>query len=239
MNYLVIGDHNGKMTLRLIERGVNPSDIFVWDNSTKGRYSVIIEGATVTDNLNDFDGMHFDVIIGNPPYGNRGSDAVRFLNKSLEMSDDVRFILPLSFTKPSITNQVSLSHKCVEQHILPDDTFPNGIRTVYQRWIPSEQRREKIVLPTTHSDFEFVKYVDRFDADLMIGAVGSGPSGRVKTTDFTHYQSKHHFIKCKNEQVKQVLISMEEDLRSLSKQQNGRGGICKSDIVTLYTLRTR
>ena len=140
--------------------------------------------------------------------------------------------------QPTITNQISLDHKCVQEQVLPDDTFPNGIRTVYQRWVPSQQRREKIVLPTTHPDFQFLKYADRFDADLMIGAVGSGPSGRVKTADFTHYQCKHHFIKCSNEQVKQVLISMEDELRTLSKQQNGRGGVCKSDIVSIYTSRT-
>ena len=179
--------------------------------------------------------MKFDVVIGNPPYGNRGSMAVKFLNQSLELSDDVRMILPMSFTKPSITNQVSMDHECVSEEMLPDNTFPNGIKAVYQVWKPADVQRQKIVLPTSHPDFEFVKYDDRETADLMIGAVGSGPSGKVFTENFSHYQPKHHFIKCKNQQVIDRLIELGPTLRELSKQQNGRGGVCKSDIVVNYS----
>lgn len=179
--------------------------------------------------------MKFSVIIGNPPYGNRGSMAVKFLNQSLELSDDVRMILPMSFTKPSITNQVSMDHECVSEEMLPDNTFPNGIKAVYQVWKPADVQRQKIVLPTSHPDFEFVKYDDRETADLMIGAVGSGPSGKVFTENFSHYQPKHHFIKCKNQQVIDRLIELGPTLRELSKQQNGRGGVCKSDIVVNYS----
>ena len=68
----------------------------------------------------------------------------------------------------------------------------------------------------------------------MIGAVGSGPSGKVFTENFSHYQRKHSFIKCKSQEIIGRLVEMGPDLRALSKAQNGRGGVCKSDIVRMY-----
>ena len=68
----------------------------------------------------------------------------------------------------------------------------------------------------------------------MIGAVGSGPSGKVFTENFTHYQCRHNFIKVSSPEVLQRLVDLGPELRELSKQQNGRGGVCKSDIVLLY-----
>ena len=95
MNYLIIGEPIGNQTIKLIEMGVDPENIYVWEDSTKGQYCVTMEGATVTDNLDDYNGMRFDVVIGNPPYL-RG-DHLKFLIKSLEISDNVTLIHPASW----------------------------------------------------------------------------------------------------------------------------------------------
>lgn len=178
--------------------------------------------------------MNFDLTIGNPPYGNRASLAIKFVNKGLELSGRVDMVLPLSFNKPSIQNSIDPYSGCVLSEELPADTFPNGIRAVRQVWVKTKTKRELVPLPTTHSDFEFIKWEDRNSADLMIGAVGSGPSGRVYTENFAHYQCKHSFIKCKSQEIIDRLVGMGPELRETSKAQNGRGGVCKSDIVTLY-----
>jgi predicted RNA methylase len=39
------------------------------------------------------------IFIGNPPYGARGSLAMKFINRSCEFADIVAFILPRSFKK--------------------------------------------------------------------------------------------------------------------------------------------
>ena len=113
--------------------------------------------------------MKFDVVIGNPPYGSGGNDAIKFLNKALEMSNDVRLVLPLSIRKPSSVNKIRLDAVCVDDVDLPDDTFPRGIRACVQRWVRTDNLREKIQTFTTHPDFEFVS---ESEANLCIGRVG-------------------------------------------------------------------
>ena len=48
--------------------------------------------------------MKFTLAIGNPPYGVGGNLAIKILNKTSEITDDIRFVLPTSMRKPSCQN---------------------------------------------------------------------------------------------------------------------------------------
>ena len=50
--------------------------------------------------------MKFTLAIGNPPYGVGGNLAIKFLNKTSEITDDIRFVLPTSIRKPSCQNKI-------------------------------------------------------------------------------------------------------------------------------------
>ena len=50
--------------------------------------------------------MKFTLAIGNPPYGVGGNLAIKFLNKTSEITDDIRFVLPTSVRKPSSQNKI-------------------------------------------------------------------------------------------------------------------------------------
>ena len=130
MKYLIICDPSGVTSLSLINRGVSKNDIWVYDDTHKGITVCKIRGVHTTDNIDSLieNQMKFDVVIGNPPYGSGGNDAIKFLNKALEMSNDVRLVLPLSIRKPSSVNKIRLDAVCVDDVDLPDDTFPRGIR---------------------------------------------------------------------------------------------------------------
>ena len=45
-------------------------------------------------------------IIGNPPFGRGGSNAIKFINKAAEFADTIAFILPRSFRKESRQRRV-------------------------------------------------------------------------------------------------------------------------------------
>jgi len=177
--------------------------------------------------------MKFDVIIGNPPYGPGGNQAIRFLNIAGDYSDDIRLILPTSVRKDHSVNKIRDDFICVEDIDLPEDTFPGSITVVRQRWVKSKTKRPKIETHTTHPDFEFVSYEDRFNADVFIGIKGGGPAGRVKTENFHHYaDTGHHLIKCSKE-IKERLVSLEPQFREVAlKLQIPSFG--KHDLITVY-----
>lgn len=235
MNYLIIGDPSGLHSLNLIERGVLPQNITVWEDTTKGINSCLNRGVVVVSDLDELMGQRFSVVIGNPPYGSGGNLAIKFVNKCAELSDDIRMVLPLSFKKVSVQNKVRLDLIIADERELPLDTFPNGIRAVYQRWVPTDTPREKVILPRTHEDFEFLRYEDRFDANVFIGEYGCGPSGRVKTENFTHYAKGHYFIKAKDQSVIDKLVSLESLFRAKASGCNGRFHISKGELIEIYT----
>ena len=123
--------------------------------------------------------MKFDIIIGNPPYGVGANMAIKVLNKAAEHTDDIRMVLPLSFRKESVLNKVNLDLELTQDEKLPDDTFPRSIRAVKQRWQRTGKVREKIPLPTTHPDLQFVKHDRREEATVFIGGAGAGPAGSL------------------------------------------------------------
>lgn len=177
--------------------------------------------------------MKFDFVIGNPPYGVAANMAIKFVNKSCELSDDVRMVLPASFQRDSVLNKINLDFKLAYDIKLPNDTFPRDITTVRQRWVRAEEPREKVVMHRTHPDFEFIKYKDREKATLFIGGAGAGPSGKVKETDFMHYKPGHHYIVC-NDEVKQRIIDLQPEFIKESRVCGCLPGISKHGIIKKY-----
>jgi hypothetical protein len=178
--------------------------------------------------------MKFTMALGNPPYGVGGNLAIKFLNKTAEITDDIRFVLPTSVRKPSSLNKIDFFIQVTEDHDLDPKTFPNGISAVYQRWEKSKTPREKIEMLRTHPDFEFLPYEKRFEADVFIGEYGCGPSGRVKTENFTHYAKGHHFLKVRSPEVIQNFLEFAPRFREVANQCNGRYHFGKNDLITTY-----
>ena len=183
--------------------------------------------------------MRFRLAIGNPPYGVGGNLAIKFLNKTAEITDDIRFVLPTSVRKPSSLNKIKGHLHCVMDEDLDSSTFPNGISAVKQYWEVKNTSRfaigvGEIPMMKEHPDFEFLPYERRFEADVFVGEYGCGPSGRVKTENFTHYAKGHHFLKVKDPSVIKNMVEFADKFREAATQCNGRYHFGKNDLITTY-----
>ena len=183
--------------------------------------------------------MKFTLAIGNPPYGVGGNLAIKFLNKTSEITDDIRFVLPTSVRKPSSQNKIKSYLHCEVDDDLDSATFPGGISAVKQYWKAKNTSRfakgvNEIPMHREHPDFEFLDYKDRFEADVFIGEYGCGPSGIVKTENFTHYAKGHHFLNVKSPEVIKNLLEFAPKFREVATVTNGRYHFGKNDLITTY-----
>jgi hypothetical protein len=183
--------------------------------------------------------MRFSLAIGNPPYGVGGNLAIKFLNKTAEITDDIRFVLPTSVRKPSSLNKIKGHLHCVVDEDLDASTFPGGISAVKQYWEVRNTSRfaigvGEIPMMREHPDFEFLPYDRRFEADVFVGEYGCGPSGRVKTENFTHYAKGHHFLKVKDLSIVKNMVEFADKFREAATQCNGRYHFGKNDLISTY-----
>lgn len=145
MNYLIIGDPDSSTACRLIDSGIPPQNITVWENTRKGKYMVSLRGCRVTDDLEELKGMRFDIVIGNPPYSNRSGVSCAdtggsgkslddvFTLECMKLSDRVRLVIRAKeFSKQNSSFKRKLFSG---QHLrsitwLPASTFPMVQNTV-------------------------------------------------------------------------------------------------------------
>jgi len=126
------------------------------------------------------------VIVGNPPFGYRAQGAIAFFNHGAPYATHIAFIVPRSFRKAYIINQLHKNFHVKEEIILDLGAFIGGadkIRTVWQVWERTQEIREKIKLSSKHADFEIIGQGQSFNpekADFAIRRTGYKSVGEVK-----------------------------------------------------------
>ena len=184
------------------------------------------------------------IVFGNPPFGRQSSLAKLFISKSCKIAKIVAFILPKSFTKPSMFNAFDLTFHLIHSVELEKDSFViNGskydVPCVFQIWQKKDMNRniEEKINPV---GFTYVKFSD--DYDIVFRRVG-GLAGKCYKNDGTNYSiQSHYFIKF-NDKVDTVIDNIIEKInnhlfpsntlgpRSLSKSE---ANIVINDIIRPY-----
>ena len=107
------------------------------------------------------------IVVGNPPFGQRGKMAVAFINHAAAMADTIAFILPSCFRKWGSQKQVAPDLSLQFSTNLRGDLYlkPNGrtvaLNTVFQIWsrrTPYQNLRKTEREPTAHPDFKMWQY---------------------------------------------------------------------------------
>lgn len=186
--------------------------------------------------------------IGNPPFGQRGALAVRFLAHACSYSDVVAFILPRSFNKYTFRNRVPRPFHLIDS--LECDSFldPDGrsveVRAVFQVWERREELREIVAMADSHPDFamrhahlsrltaaELTRL--RRDHEFTIPQVGASFAPRDVETVVA---GSHWFIRPHVPGVRERFERL--DFSFLDGMNTAHTSLSKRDIVAAYTALT-
>jgi hypothetical protein len=135
------------------------------------------------------------IVFGNPPFGRQASLAKSFISKSCKFAKVVAFILPKSFTKPSMFNAFDLKFHLIKSVELEKNSFSiNGTKydvpCVFQIWQKKDIPR--IIEDKVGSNgFQYVKITDKYD--VAFRRVG-GLAGKCYKNDGTAFSIQSHYF---------------------------------------------
>jgi hypothetical protein len=149
----------------------------------------IIEQEFLTWPLPDEDFL----LIGNPPFGRQSTLAKAFIKKGQD-AKVIAFILPKSFTKPSMFNVFESHFHCIYTEDIPPNSFllndlEYDVPCVFQLWKKQDTIRE---VPQQVKESGF-KYSKNSDWDITIRRVGVN-AGKCYVDKKEYSPQSHYFI---------------------------------------------
>lgn len=178
------------------------------------------------------------IVIGNPPFGKNASLAIRFFNHAAKAASVIAFIVPLTFQKVSVQNRLDLRFHLLAETPVPKDSFMfegkrKHVPATFQIWVRKPVIRQRIVLPKTHADFQFLNPANAHEADFAMQRVGAA-AGRVHH-DLNAKPSAHYFLQAAPgiEDLEAGMRAL--DFQSLAKRTSGKPSLAKTEVVQLYT----
>lgn len=138
------------------------------------------------------------IVFGNPPFGRQSSLAKAFIAKSCSFANIIAFILPKSFTKPSMYNAFHPSFHMIFNEELDKNAFIiNGgaaydVPCVFQIWEKkaTERPKDEKVAPI---GFEYIASSPTLST-FALRRVG-GLAGKCYTDTATRSAQSHYFIR--------------------------------------------
>lgn len=188
------------------------------------------------------------LVIGNPPFGKISSLAVKFFNKS-GYADCIAFILPRTFKRVSIQNQLDLNFELIHCHDLPMKpccfTPKMSAKCCFQIWKKTNKARLIIEFDRTHPDFVFVKMGPKDEnnqptppknADFALKAYGSN-CGEIVDKGLNNLRPKSwHWIKS-NIDIKLLKKRFNSLDYSISKDTVRQDSIGQQELIHIYKLK--
>jgi hypothetical protein len=137
------------------------------------------------------------IVFGNPPFGRQGKSARLFIKHSVQISDTIAFILPRSFTKPSMWRPFPRDWFCEHSETLEEASFevnnaPYDVPCVFQIWRKRSGQLRPAAPAETPNGFRFVAANDE-ELDLVIRRVGVY-AGRAYLPTQSFSAQSHYFI---------------------------------------------
>ncbi len=173
------------------------------------------------------------ILVGNPPFGKQSSLAKMFIKRGCEYADIIAFILPKSFTKPSMTNAFDRKFHCMHTSDIEKDAFliqgnkRYDVPCIFQIWErKSEDRKIEDKIP--ENGFEYVK--ESNDPDIALRRVGvfAGKSFLYEPEKFS--TQSHYFIKFIDEGINKNNIIEAINKHTFPSNTVGPRSISKGEV---------
>ena len=186
------------------------------------------------------------LVIGNPPFGKNSSLAIKFFNHAAKCANVIAFIIPRTFRKISVQNKLDNMF-----HLVYDEEIPNNpccfspkmmVKCCFQIWEKKYIKRQFVNLPTTHSDWEFLKFgpndengqpTPPLHADFAMRAYG-GRIGEIKTDGLNDLRPKSwHWFKTNIDKMELInrfnKLDYSNSINTARQNSMGRG-----ELISLY-----
>lgn len=136
------------------------------------------------------------LVIGNPPFGQQNSLALKFINHAAQFADTIAFIIPRSFDKDSLKRRVDKNFHLKSSTVLPAKSFtlndePYAVPCIFQIWQRGTQLRVDVATTLTTKHFRFVK--KNGSPDLSIRRIG-GNAGKASLNTDVSDQSNYFVV---------------------------------------------
>lgn len=192
------------------------------------------------------------VFIGNPPFGTKSKLAIDFVNKCLEYSNIVGFVLPLQFRKWSAQSKINKNARLLVDIDLQENAFEfmgkdYKVRCCFQVWalesFNSNNSDLRLLLKPSvnHPDFEMYQYnrteqaKKYFDYDWDFAVPRQGYldyNQKAFSKEECNMKQQWIFFKAKNNKILDNLKNI--DFTKLSKKNIGIPGFGKADVIQEY-----
>lgn len=196
------------------------------------------------------------IFIGNPPFGKRSKKAIAFVNKSLEYSNIVGFIVPIQFRKWSAQSKINKKAQLILDLDLEENAFEfmgkdYKARCCFQIWILGNNVHHNLTNlrmtekpKTKHPDFEMYQYNRTEDTKKFFNYDWDFAVYRQGYHDYNFKAYKKEdcndkyqwiFFKAKNKKILNKLLKL--DFEKLSKKNIGIPGFGKADVVQEFFIK--
>jgi hypothetical protein len=187
------------------------------------------------------------LVVGNPPFGKVCSLAIQFFHHSAQWASVIAFVIPRTFRRVSIQNRLPLHYHLVLDEDIPCEpcsfTPPMMVKCCFQIWERRTDTRQKVHLPTTHRDWEFLSLgpndsngqpTPPTGAHFALLAYG-GSCGRIVDSNLNSLRPKSwHWIRANI-----PIATLQERFRSLdyscSRNTARQNSIGRGELVSLYS----
>jgi len=179
---------------------------------------------------------------------------VKFFNICAKFCETIAFIIPRTFKRISVQNQLNLNFHLIYSEDLPysnkDCIFEPAMsaKCCFQIWQKQSTKRKKVELPKSHKDWEFLAFGPNITdtnhprqgqpsapsgASFALKAYGAN-CGEVVTKNLKDLSPKSwHWIKC--DDPKKLISRFGQLDYSISKDTVRQDSIGRAELVKLYS----